>query len=397
MHESSPVPREPPRLSTIRMRTSAKISARLAPITTFLQVILSPPPLQSTMARASFRWLIRSSRPSRRCACRWSAFPKRMFSLPRFSTRPPSAFPGRPSRWIRFLWSASLQTCFSYRALVRAASSSAAERPPPAGTHHLGGAEQRRRRLEIVETCSPIQTICSISRGMHQISAGVWFQRLQDNENTASRRLGQASFASLTTFLQGTVKPFQVVPKPNGTWAGEACSAPGMSQDTIQLRRNFTLRPGLRHEFTTGWNEVIGPRRQLHHGPAGRPRDRLRSSAIPPTRRTTPTACSVRASAWRGIVFGNGKTAVRAGFGTYYSLIDDLGFLLNSLPPYNGSASFANASPARDSAPSLPGVAPPPSCGPGVPALHHLRAARHPVQRKNAHRAGMESRRSSSS
>ena len=35
--------------------------------------------------------------------------------------------------------------------------------------------------------------------------------------------------------------------------------------------------------------------------------------------------------------FGNGKTAVRAGFGTYYSLIDDLAFLLNSLPPYNGS------------------------------------------------------------
>ena len=31
--------------------------------------------------------------------------------------------------------------------------------------------------------------------------------------------------------------------------------------------------------------------------------------------------------------FGNGKTAIRAGFGTYYSLIDDLSFLLNSLPP----------------------------------------------------------------
>ena len=33
-------------------------------------------------------------------------------------------------------------------------------------------------------------------------------------------------------------------------------------------------------------------------------------------------------------VFGSGKTAVRAGFGTYYSMIDDLAFLLNSLPPY---------------------------------------------------------------
>ena len=54
-----------------------------------------------------------------------------------------------------------------------------------------------------------------ISKGIHQISAGVWFQRLQDNENTASRRLGQASFVSLNTFLQGTLTNFQVVPNPN--------------------------------------------------------------------------------------------------------------------------------------------------------------------------------------
>ena len=29
-----------------------------------------------------------------------------------------------------------------------------------------------------------------ISKGMHQISVGVWFQRVQDNEDTASRQLG---------------------------------------------------------------------------------------------------------------------------------------------------------------------------------------------------------------
>ena len=40
---------------------------------------------------------------------------------------------------------------------------------------------------------------------------------------------------------------------------------------------------------------------------------------------------------------GNQKTAIRAGFGTYYSLIDALTFLLNSLPPYNGSASFTGS------------------------------------------------------
>jgi hypothetical protein len=42
-------------------------------------------------------------------------------------------------------------------------------------------------------------------------------------------------------------------------------------------------------------------------------------------------------------VFGSGKTAVRAGYGMYYSLIDDLAFLQNSLPPYNGAATFTGS------------------------------------------------------
>ena len=29
-------------------------------------------------------------------------------------------------------------------------------------------------------------------------------------------------------------------------------------EDTIKLRPNLTLQVGLRHEFTTGWNEVSG-------------------------------------------------------------------------------------------------------------------------------------------
>jgi hypothetical protein len=64
--------------------------------------------------------------------------------------------------------------------------------------------------------------------------------------------------------------------------------------------------------------------------------------------------------------FGNGKTAVRAGFGTYYSNIDALAFLMNSLPPYNGSVSYASV-PLPSLLPVTPGVPPAPSCGPGIP------------------------------
>ena len=59
--------------------------------------------------------------------------------------------------------------------------------------------------------------------------------------------------------------------------------------------------------------------------------------------------------------FGNGKTAVRASFGTYYSLIDDLSFLLNSLPPANGAISLTNTA-LLSVIPVKPGVQPAPQC-----------------------------------
>ena len=204
-----------------------------------------------------------------------------------------------------------------------------------------------------------------VSHGIHQISAGVWFQRLRDNENTASRRLGQASFASLTTFLQGTVTTFQVVPNPNelgwrslfGAW---------YLQDAIKLRRNLTLQIGLRHEFTTGWNEVSG--RAANYITDGNgvllTAPHVGDSAY--TANNSKRLFGPRvALAWD--VFGNGRTAVRAGFGTYYSVIDALSFLLNSLPPTNGSLSFASTS-LFANVPLTPGAPVPPSCGPGVPA-----------------------------
>src|SRR5579884_1046195 len=92
-----------------------------------------------------------------------------------------------------------------------------------------------------------------IVKGIHQLSIGAWTQWVQDNEDIASRRLGQATFSTLTTFLQGRLLNFQVVPNHSelgwrsffGAW---------YVQDAIKLRPNFTLQLGLRHEFTTGWN-----------------------------------------------------------------------------------------------------------------------------------------------
>jgi len=204
-----------------------------------------------------------------------------------------------------------------------------------------------------------------IVKGIHQIGAGVWFQRLQDNDDTASRQLGQASFTSLTTFLQGKVSSFQVVPTPSelgwrsllGAWYFE---------DTIKLLPNLTLQAGIRHEFTNGWNEVAGRAANYITNGEGvlETAPVIGHSAFSQNNATRLFGPRI-ALAWD--VFGNGRTVLRAGFGTYYSLIDDLSFLLNSLPPYNGALSFANVS-LPSILPIRPHVAPPPTCGSGVPA-----------------------------
>lgn len=227
----------------------------------------------------------------------------------------------------------------------------------PAGPNNASSVWNRRSLFTFTDDVQ-------ISKGRHQISLGAWLQPLQDNENTASRQLGQASFTSLQTFLQGTVNNFQAVPNPTelgwrsllGAWYFE---------DTVRLRSNLTIQAGVRHELTTGWNEVAGRAANYVSGTNGilLTNTRVGDSAF--TENNSKWLFGPRISlAWDPM--GNGKTAIRVGFGTYYSLLDDLAFLLNSLPPYNGSVSFANV-PVSAFLPIYPNLPQPPACGPNVP------------------------------
>ena len=183
-----------------------------------------------------------------------------------------------------------------------------------------------------------------ISKGRHQISVGIWLQRLEDNEDTASRQLGQASFSTLQTFLTGTVSSFQIVRQATelgwrslmGAWYVE---------DTIKLRHNLTLELGLRHEFDTGWNEVAGRASNFVTGANGVlvTAPRVGGSAF--TQNNAKLLFGPRvALAWDPL--GHGSTVVHAGFGIYYSMLDALAFQLNAVPPYNGSISYQGKLPA---------------------------------------------------
>lgn len=200
-----------------------------------------------------------------------------------------------------------------------------------------------------------------ITTGRHQVSAGVWFQRLQDNENSATTTLGQANFTNLQTFLQGTISNFNVVPNRTGLGWRTLLGA-WYVEDTIRLRPNLTLQAGLRHEFTTGWNEVAGRAANYITDSEGvlLTDTRVGSSAL--TKNNAKRLFGPRvAIAWDP--FGDGKTSIRAGFGTYYSLLDNS--KLNELPPFNGTLAFSNVA-LSSIVPIIPGTPPQPSCGPGT-------------------------------
>jgi hypothetical protein len=177
------------------------------------------------------------------------------------------------------------------------------------------------------------------SRSHHQIEAGVWLQSVQSNDDLAQNQFGQASFASLTTFLQGTVKTFTVVPNPTPlNWRSFMGAA--YLEDTWHLSSRLELRGGIRFESTNGWNEAHGRASQYN----------FTNGAINTTPITGTSALSINRAkflpeprvgiAWN--VFGNGKTSLRSSVGLHHSLLDNLDYRLDQAAPYNTTFSYAN-------------------------------------------------------
>src|SRR5271170_5150722 len=187
------------------------------------------------------------------------------------------------------------------------------------------------------------------TRGKHTVEAGIWLQRLQSNDNLAQNQYGQASFSTLSSFLQGKVATFTVVPAPTELgWRSLLAAA--FIEDAWKVTPRLELRAGFRSESTNGWNE--SQNRASNYG---------FTDGVINTNPTTGGSALFdnRAKflpeprvALAYDVFGNGKTALRASFGVHRALLDTLDYRLDQTAPFNTTRSFSNATVAQ-----LPGLA----------------------------------------
>lgn len=179
-----------------------------------------------------------------------------------------------------------------------------------------------------------------VTKGAHQFSAGVWLQRIQANDNMAADQYGQASFSSLTSFLQGKVSTFTAVPSPT-LMGWRSLEGAFYAQDAIKLTPRLDFRLGFRGEFTNGWNEVFGRASNYLFSPDGVVDSQPQVGNSVFTENNAKLLPEPRLGlAWDP--FGKGKIVIHAGFGVYHNLLDALSYRLDQNPPFNTTLVLKN-------------------------------------------------------
>lgn len=178
-----------------------------------------------------------------------------------------------------------------------------------------------------------------VTLGRNHVQAGVWIQRIQSNDNFAQAQYGQASFSTLTSFLQGTVSTFTAV--PNATELGwRSLEAAEFLQDTIKVTPHFEVKLGLRIESTNGWNEAHGrASNYLFQNGVIETNPNISSSAF--TVNNAKFLPEPRAAfSWAPL--GRENTIINAGFGIYHALLDNISYRLDQDAPFNTTLSLKN-------------------------------------------------------
>ncbi len=180
----------------------------------------------------------------------------------------------------------------------------------------------------------------TLTRGIHSFRFGAWFQRIQANDALIQDQYGQASFTNLQTFLQGKVSTYTYAPASTPlSWRTSEGAL--YAEDAIKLKPSLELRVGVRGELTNGWNEAHGRASNYAFDSNGVIATQPFVGGSAYTTNNAKFLPAPRASvAWSPLA--SKKTVLRAGFGLYYALLDNLSYRLDQNAPFNTVSAVKN-------------------------------------------------------
>src|SRR5256886_1224628 len=180
----------------------------------------------------------------------------------------------------------------------------------------------------------------SFTRGIHLLTFGASLQDIQANDTLIQDQYGQVSFSNLQKFLQGAVSTYTYAPSFTPlSW--RSLQAAFYVEDAIKLKPSLELRVGFRAESTNGWNESHNRASNYAFDPNGI------ILTVPVVGGSAFSANNAKflpapriAVAWSP--FASKKTVIRAGFGLYYALLDNLSYRLDQNAPFNSVFAVKN-------------------------------------------------------
>jgi hypothetical protein len=205
--------------------------------------------------------------------------------------------------------------------------------------------------LDAVRNLFTISDQVTHTHGRHVLSLGGLVQWIQSNDSLVQDQYGQISFTNLQTFLQGKVTTYTYAPAYTPlSW--RSTQGGFFVEDAIKVNPSLEVRLGFRGESTNGWNEAQGRASNYAFDSHGviLTNPVVSGSALAVNNAKFLPAPRI-AVAWSP--FSAKKTVLRAAFGVYYGLLDNLSYRLDQNGPYNSvfavkNIAFSGIAPGTD-------------------------------------------------